>query len=407
MKPSSLALATALLAPGLLLLAACGGSGGSKGGGNNPPPVNNQMAVSTAGLAGGGYTNGLFASVTVCVPGTSNCQTVNHVLVDTGSYGLRLLGSQLNLPLTQSKDANGDPVDECQQFISSFNWGPVAVADVQLAGEQASNVPIQIMGGFSGQAPPAVPAACSSGGLTETDTQATLMANGVLGLGVFVHDCGTACAPGATSIPAVYFGCPTSGCSAVLLPQQDQVQNPVALFSQDNNGLIVSLPQISSGGAASANGTVTFGVNTETDNAVSPSATLLEADSTGSFSTTYNSANYTGSILDSGSNANFFLDASATGLTDCTTATGFYCPTATQSQSATNFSPVGSGSVIAQWSVANAENLFSTQNYAFNNVAGPNPSAFDFGLSFFFGRNIYFGINGAVVGNVQGPFYGY
>lgn len=32
-------------------------------------------------------------SVTVCVPGTSNCATVDNVQVDTGSQGLRILAS--------------------------------------------------------------------------------------------------------------------------------------------------------------------------------------------------------------------------------------------------------------------------------------------------------------------------
>ena len=32
----------------------------------------------------GNYTNGAFVSVNVCVPGTSTCQTIDDVLVDTG-----------------------------------------------------------------------------------------------------------------------------------------------------------------------------------------------------------------------------------------------------------------------------------------------------------------------------------
>lgn len=410
MKASTVALGIALLAPALLLLTACGGGGNlppiNNGGGT--PPASNTLAVSTTGLPGGNaYTNGLFASVTVCVPGTTNCQTINNVLVDSGSYGLRLLGSQLNLPLTQIQDSTGAPVNECEQFVSSYNWGPVAVADVQLAGETATNVPIQVMGGFSTQAPPAVPSSCSSGGLTEADTQAALGANGVLGIGVFQHDCGAACAPGATTTPAVYFGCPTTGCTAILLPQQYQVQNPVSLFPQDNNGEIVELPQIANTGALSADGAVVFGIDTQSDNTIPSGVTILEADGTGAFATDYNNVKYSGSILDSGSNANFFLDSSLTGLPDCTTATGFSCPTSIASETATNYSPVGTGSVTANWNVANAEQLFSTPNFVFNNLGGPNPGSFDFGLAFFFGRNIYFGINGATAGNYAGPFYGY
>src|SRR5450631_4162322 len=42
-----------------------------------------------------GYTNGLSATVTLCVPGTTTCQTFDHLLVDTGSVGVRVLESEL------------------------------------------------------------------------------------------------------------------------------------------------------------------------------------------------------------------------------------------------------------------------------------------------------------------------
>ncbi len=60
-------------------------------------------------VVNGGPTNNalnqLFASVTVCVPGTSNCQTISGILVDTGSVGLRVLSSALTLPLPQQTGA--------------------------------------------------------------------------------------------------------------------------------------------------------------------------------------------------------------------------------------------------------------------------------------------------------------
>jgi len=83
--------------------AACSGSSGL---GGNPlarpadsgssDPGHNTLAALTDnvaevsvdfGLPGIPYLNGLFATVTVCVPGTSNCQNIDHVLVDTGSAG--------------------------------------------------------------------------------------------------------------------------------------------------------------------------------------------------------------------------------------------------------------------------------------------------------------------------------
>ncbi len=55
------------------------------------PAQNVQPITVNAGPANN-YANGLFTSVTICVPGsTSNCQTIDGVLVDTGSSGLRVL----------------------------------------------------------------------------------------------------------------------------------------------------------------------------------------------------------------------------------------------------------------------------------------------------------------------------
>ncbi|MGC8507200.1 MAG: DUF3443 family protein, partial [Thiomonas sp.] len=40
--------------------------------------------------------NSPYVSVTVCAPGSSTCQTIPDVLVDTGSAGLRLFSGALN-----------------------------------------------------------------------------------------------------------------------------------------------------------------------------------------------------------------------------------------------------------------------------------------------------------------------
>ncbi|HZD32773.1 MAG TPA: DUF3443 family protein, partial [Candidatus Angelobacter sp.] len=139
------------------------------------------------------YINAAFASVTVCTPGTSNCQTVDHVLVDTGSVGLRLLaapaGGELTLPLpTYTEQSTGDDLVECAPFVSGYLWGPVATADFSTladgTGEEAYAIPIQVVG-ESGQ--PAVPSTCSSSGADLSTLQA-LGANGILGVGVFSVD---------------------------------------------------------------------------------------------------------------------------------------------------------------------------------------------------------------------------
>ena len=70
--------------------ASAGGSAGTGGGGGNTiaGPAPNVAAVTVSS-----GPNFLFTTVTVCAPGTSTCATIPNVLVDTGSYGLRILAS--------------------------------------------------------------------------------------------------------------------------------------------------------------------------------------------------------------------------------------------------------------------------------------------------------------------------
>src|SRR6267142_2853242 len=126
-----------VLASALSTIAAAGCGGGSDGAnsGNNriaPPDGANVVAIvvdsGPLGSAGApvGYVNGAFVTVTVCVPGTANCQAIDHVLVDTGSSGLRLLandgraGGELSLPLPSLEDVGKNAVAECYPFLDGF-----------------------------------------------------------------------------------------------------------------------------------------------------------------------------------------------------------------------------------------------------------------------------------------------
>jgi hypothetical protein len=142
----------------LLSVTGCGGGGGSHvnvntvaASGSNIQPV-----TVNAGPAGN-YANGAFTSVTVCVPGTSTCQTIDGVLVDTGSSGLRLLSSALTVTLPQQKASDGNPVVECLPFVSGYTWGPLQAADIQISGEKASTVPVQILSDTDFPCPSPVP----------------------------------------------------------------------------------------------------------------------------------------------------------------------------------------------------------------------------------------------------------
>src|SRR4051812_45467866 len=97
---------------------ACDQSSTSSSSGSSTP--SNVQPIVVNGGPTGDYFNGGFTSVTICPPGSRSCQTLDGLLVDTGSMGLRVLRSALTVSLTQQSDANGNPIAECGQFIDGF-----------------------------------------------------------------------------------------------------------------------------------------------------------------------------------------------------------------------------------------------------------------------------------------------
>jgi hypothetical protein len=114
---------------------------------------------------------------------------------------------------------------------------------------------------------------------------------------------------------------------------------------------------------------------------------------------------YASSFIDAGSNGIFFLDSKTTGLPVCSVSTDFYCPTTLQSQSATNRG-VNNATSAVTFAVGNVDTLSGRFN-AFNEVAGPSPGNFDWGLSFFYGRTIYTAIEGQTTPGGTGPYFAY
>lgn len=396
-KAALLGCATALIA---LLCSACGGSGRRSNA--VAGPASNVASIMVNGGPQNDYANGLFVTVSICAPNTSNCQSVPNVLVDTGSFGLRVLASALGTVgsgLPSQKDAAGNPVLECAQFVDSAVWGAVKTADVQIAGERAPSIPIEVI---DNTVP--MPAACKAIGPAEEDV-ASLGANGILGVGFFITDCGPACQAAGSSNPGFYYGCAGSSCSVIGEAGNLQVQNPVASFSRDNNGVIVQLPA-EAASAPSLTGSLVFGIGTQSNN--NSSAQVYAPDNFGNIITTYKGQQYS-SFLDTGSNAYFFLDSKLTGIPGCSTVgKGFYCPSSPVKLSATNSSAQGNGGSTVNFTIGDASQLFSTNaDFVFPTLGGPNPGIFDWGLPFFLGRNVLVGLEGSTTPLGMGPFWAY
>jgi hypothetical protein len=414
-------------ATALVVLANCGGGGGpvfdptggmgsalgqTGGAGGAVSATDPNMVAITVDPGPPGlknpYTNGLFATATLCVPGTTNCQTFDHLLVDTGSVGVRVLESELTLPLPAVTNANNVPLAECTPFVDGTAWGPLRLADVTLGVESAPMLPVQLIG----EKTYTMPTSCTGSAITDFQT---LAANGILGVGVSLQDCGTACAQPASSRfnPGLYYACSSSqSCANTSVPLTQQVAHPVAAFPFDNNGTIIQLPGIPASGAPSVPGVLTFGIGTQANNQLG-SATVLSLNALGFVSTTFpvGGATYS-SYLDSGSNALFFLDSAVTNLKQCTDPL-WYCPASTASLSAVLSSANGASATVA-FSVANAAKL-NASAFAVSNLAGPMPGfptdttvpGFDWGLPFYFGRSVYTAIEGQETSAGPGPYFAF
>ena len=342
--------------------------------------------------------NELCASVTICQPGTSNCQTVSDVLVDIGSVGLRVFGSVLSVPLSPSVDSQGRLLGECTFFADgTTTWGPVQGADVVLGGAPAVRVPIQVINPtFAGQSSSSNP--CN--GPLDTDP-ATTNFNGILGIGVFKEDCGAACRDSSNN--TLYFSCQINTCTGAAVPLSNQVQNPVGLLPSGNNGVVLSLPNVPPTGADSVAGSLILGIDTAANNTPPAGVSVLTTDGSGFVTTVYKGRTFNQSIIDSGSNGYFFPDAS---IPMCAAPLDvFFCPSNSLNLSATLIGANGRQTVVP-FQVANTQNLVQTNHAAFNNLAGEF-SFFDWGLPFFLGRTVFIGLEGEESSLDIGPYFAF
>jgi hypothetical protein len=403
---------------GMLCVVGCGGGGSSVGGGGggtpsgaNVQPVTVDSGPSPVATSNSPAVNTLYTTVRVCVPGTSTCQDIDHIQVDTGSSGLRIITTALTLSLPLQKDSNGNVVAECTQFVDGSSWGPFRLADIKISGEIASNQAVQII--YDPAYPIQKAYACGTGTAPANPVQA-FGANGILGVGPFLQDCGSSCVQGG----GVYYTC-TSGttCTTGGMPLALQITNPVAAFATDNNGVLIQLGAVG-GTASSVSGSLIFGIGTQGNNGLG-NAKVFTFNQSGNLSTTYKNTSLSRGFIDSGSNAYYFTDATihvcgSSGET--TKAPGFFCPSGTLNLSATIMGGNGTSSAI-NFNVTNADSLFGTGTViaAASDLAGSSASittaslngAFDWGLPFYFGRSVYTAIENQNTSAGLGPYFAF
>jgi Protein of unknown function (DUF3443) len=320
-----------------------------------------------------------------------------------------LTGAAVPQPISVS----GGPLRECLPYADGYVWGSMAHMDVYIGARMIPSLPVNIMGD---PAAGTAPASCSTG-YTSSQNEGTITAfgaNGVLGVGYFLQDCGEACTPPGPAPTQAYYACPTSGCVATTALLTQQMTNPVGALSADNNGIVIVLAAVAATGQASASGTLYFGIGTESNNVLGAPLLTVEDSGTsaGTLTTVFNGSTLTGSVIDAGSNGYFFNDSS---IATCTGEnTSYFCPVTTVSLSAT-LEGVNSVASPQSFEIGNANSLFDsmTERSAFPTLGGPNGAlngiipAFDWGLPFFYNRSVYVLFETFEAGGVGGPAIGF
>jgi hypothetical protein len=383
---------------------------------NTPSAPGNSVAIRIDTSSGG--INMLTASITLCVPGAKSpvqCTTVDHMLVDTGSTGVRVMASAIKninpLLLTQAgalddkvytasgaidtSKSGAWPIAECMPFASGYTWGSVKRADVTLGTRTASNLPIQVIGDGAFN----TPMDCINQGGASLNTAAALGANGILGISNFTADSKDAL---SVALPGNYYYCTSANqCISTRMSAAKEVTNPISAFAADNNGTVIRLPAVGATGKSGITGQLIFGVNSQANNALPVNPTITFLDAYGNFATQYKGTVFNRAAIDSGTNSYAFPDSTIA------TSNGWYVPSSALSLEATMEATDGSNAPLKMFiPIDNAVNLTASGNSAYNNVGSYFSSGhmFLWGLPFFYGRDIYTVIGNVKIGNKTGPF---
>lgn len=363
----------------------------------------NVMPVSVSGSLCGSnkYTNMPCVKIRLCEPGTSNCQDIDNILLDTGSYGLRVFKSLITLDLPEVK--NGlIPYGTCATFGTGAMWGSVhrsdiILGDLSLGGEKAPDIPLQLVdkdySNYSSN--------CSNGEVDESPTDAYY--NGILGIGQFVQDCGTGCTTNTNN--NIYFTCTGTTCSKSTIPLNKQVANPINYLPTNNNGSILALPDVSSIGSSSVSGVLILGVGTSTNNAPDDDMYFFQASSTTGYIKSTYKGRTTRALFDSGTNAYAFYDNT---LVNCS-GSSYYCPSSLLNLSV-NQEGFNLISVNFDFMVEHPGNIFIGGKYVFNNIAfeiSHSHNFFIYGLPFHLGKAIFMGIDGKSSSLGSGMYWAY
>lgn len=382
-------LITCLCAASATLITACNSGGSSSPSSCNygtapaAPTDSNQVQI----MAGCGLNNVgnnvPYVSVTICQDSSgANCQTINNVLLDTGSIGLKINQSVLNSKLLSGLTSINDtttnlPLSSCNLYGGGYLFTNAYTATVKLGGMTSNNMPIQVINDINQST---VPASCSL--VSFNNLLANSGANGVIGVNPQVFASNSHVKLYIESQAGVYtqLDYKTANSDPILNV------NPIVGFAE-SNGLIISLPAVTANSNTNIYGVLTFGVNTRANNQINNASVQLignKSSELGYFKSTSTTNVTSRTIFDTGTNGYVVYGLN---MAQCGNN---YCPgsptTWTSSLSNWGFDITTSYNESIQ--ISNPVNQASAimPNWAF---VSNTPGITVYGLPFFFGKNVY------------------
>ncbi len=337
----------------------------------------------------GGF-NRMVVSVTVCAPGTERCATVDDVMVDTGSIGLRLEAAAvpLSLNLPAFFGPNDAPLAECLHFVHDAAWGPLHRADLHIGGLTATDLPIQIISDDDGPQPVECPV-----------SKVRPTSNGTLGVGPWLLDCQGDCEQDERH-PGVFVGgegkwSPVRGAVA----RKYRLPNPAAAFPDHGNGVAFHLPMPPRDGAVQVVGTLTFGLD---EVAIEPfdATRIVSLDHQGRFTTRFGGKDYPESYIDSGTETTLLPSGD---IPPCEGMPWAFCADPERVLSATMVGQGGT-SLDVQFRVGDYRAAIDRHVGAWDGFAeaSGSPDSFVWGAPTFLGRRTVVIFDGKVVPGMDG-----
>jgi hypothetical protein len=272
----------------------------------------NEVPISIGSGMNGYGINTMYVSITLCKDQTgTNCQTIDNIILDTGSFGLKINKSALPesfiASLTRVKTTNDETVYACNTFGSGYVFASEHYAVLQLAGDYSDNVIVQIIE----NSPTAeIPDSCLAKG--PFDNFEDFGANGIIGVNPALTLSNNTILLYRKDTNGIYVALTESEANSVPILNQ----NPLTSLHYNNNGFVIQIPPTLTNTNTNIHGNLVLGINTNVNNMITKNTNLIVA-SESSLSTVCNSGCFYSKIenpestipavFDSGTNSWVFI----------------------------------------------------------------------------------------------------